>query len=183
MDIQSIIRKLKKQAKHIGGEGYSYAIVDINELEKCVRPQYPQTPITDSWQERFNQKFGARLSLLEVHFQNHGGKPWEGENIQEFITKEINNAYKQGHLDGYKEGDEHGSEIGYQGGYLTGIKEGLDNVMKRLQELWETDPRSKAGLKQEGTTVWMMGYRTAQRQLAFEIGEVRDTMEKGNNGN
>jgi hypothetical protein len=44
-----------------------------------------------------------------------------------------------------------------------------EEIKEILEKLWKTDPRSKAGKKQQNTDAWMLGYRTAQKELALMI--------------
>ena len=39
MTKEEFLKKLKKQARYIGGKGYPYAVVDIRELEKILYPK------------------------------------------------------------------------------------------------------------------------------------------------
>lgn len=47
-----------------------------------------------------------------------------------------------------------------------------ERIGEVLQRLWKTDPRSQKGKKQENTEAWIMGYRTAQKEIAIEFRKV-----------
>jgi len=52
--------------------------------------------------QEFWKKFGKRLTTLEMMYQNHGGEPWKGENIEGFILSKLKEARLQT-LDTYKQ--------------------------------------------------------------------------------
>lgn len=37
--------------------------------------------------KQFEEKFGKRLNMLEVFYQNHGGEPFRGETIPDWLSK------------------------------------------------------------------------------------------------
>lgn len=48
-------------------------------------------------------------------------------------------------------------------------KEERERIQQKLQELWSKDPRSVEGKKQGNTDAWMMGYRTAQKEISLTL--------------
>lgn len=48
-------------------------------------------------------------------------------------------------------------------------REERERIQQKLQELWSKDPRSVEGKKQGNTDAWMMGYRTAQKEISLTL--------------
>ncbi|SRR5258708_26128540 len=82
---------------------------------------------------------------------------WNGDFInidyaQSELKKLLESQMRRAYTEGRKE-------------ILDEVQEALEKVKELFEKAWEEDPRSKAGKKQKGTIVWMMGYRTAQKYL------------------
>jgi len=46
----------------------------------------------NNWIERFEKRFSKRLECMEILYQNHGGEPFVGQTIPDFIQSEIDKA-------------------------------------------------------------------------------------------
>jgi len=42
-----------------------------------------------SWEKLFDKEFTDALNAREFSWQNHGGEPWKGKTIQDFIRESI----------------------------------------------------------------------------------------------
>ena len=117
--------------------------------------------------EEFNKKFGKRLDTLEFMYQNHGGEPWEGQTIADWLSTTLL-AVRSETKEEYKGKTK---RIAYQMGYKDGIAEYKSTLLEKVRKMKKENPRVVRRIHTLILADIREGFNQALDQIESIIGE------------